>query len=68
MGVGVPDFREGKVEKKMNLYNLVTDCRTVLNFWKRKWLSLYIYHFSSAIDFSSEKYMVSTGHRCSWCQ
>ena len=29
---------------------------------------LYIYDFSSVIDFSSEKYIVSTGHRYSWCQ
>ena len=24
----------------MNLYNLVTDCRTILNIWKQRWLSL----------------------------
>ena len=28
---------------------------------------LYVYQFSSVIDFS-EKYIVSTGHRHSWCQ
>ena len=28
--------------------------------------SLYIYHFSTVIDFSSEKYSGSTGHRNSW--
>ena len=26
--------------KKMNFYNLVTDCRTLLNIWKQRWLSL----------------------------
>ena len=31
-------------------------------------LSLYIYHFSTMIDFSSEKYSGSTGHRNSWYQ
>ena len=31
-------------------------------------LSLYIYHFSTVIDFSSEKYSGSTGHRNSWYQ
>ena len=30
--------------------------------------SLYIYHFSSVIDFLSEKYIGSTGHRYSWYQ
>ena len=24
----------------MNFYNLVTDCRTILNIWKQRWLSL----------------------------
>ena len=28
------------LEKKMNFYNLVTDCRTLLNIWKKRWLSL----------------------------
>ena len=31
-------------------------------------VSLYIYHFSTVIDFSSEKYSGSTGHRNSWYQ
>ena len=30
--------------------------------------SLYIYHFLSVIDFSDEKYIVSTGQRYSWYQ
>ena len=30
--------------------------------------SLHIYHFSTVIDFSSKRYIVSTGHRYSWCQ
>ena len=30
--------------------------------------SLYIYHFSTVIDFSSEKYNGSTGHSNSWYQ
>ena len=30
--------------------------------------SLYIYHSSTVIDFSSEKYLGSTGHRNSWYQ
>ena len=30
--------------------------------------SLHIYHFSSVIDFSGEKNIVSAGHRYSWCQ
>ena len=30
--------------------------------------SLYIYNFSTVIDFSSEKYNGSTGHRNSWYQ
>ena len=30
--------------------------------------SLYIYHFSTVIEFSSEKYSGSTGHRNSWYQ
>ena len=28
------------LEKKMNVYNLVTDCQTILNIWKQRWLSL----------------------------
>ena len=28
--------------------------------------SLLFYHISSVIDFSSEKYMCSTGHKDSW--
>ena len=28
------------LEKKMNFHNLVTDCRTLLNIWKQRWLSL----------------------------
>ena len=30
--------------------------------------SLYIYHFSTVIDFSSEEYSGSTGHRNCWYQ
>ena len=30
--------------------------------------SLYFYHFSTVIDFSSEKHSGSTGHRNSWYQ
>ena len=30
--------------------------------------SLYIYHFSTVVDCSSEKYSGSTGHRNSWYQ
>ena len=30
--------------------------------------SLSIYHFSIVVDFSSEKYSGSTGHRNSWYQ
>ena len=30
--------------------------------------SLYIYHFSTVFDFSSEKYSGSIGHRNSWYQ
>ena len=30
--------------------------------------SLYVYHFSTVIDFSSEKYSGPTGHRNSWYQ
>ena len=33
-----------------------------------QYLSLYIYHFSTVVDFSSEKYSGSTGHRNSWYQ
>ena len=29
-------------------------------------LSLYVYHLSTVVDFSSEKYSGSTGHRSSW--
>ena len=28
------------LEEKMNFYNLRTDCRTILNLWKQRWLSL----------------------------
>ena len=28
------------LEKKMNFYNLAADCRTILNIWKQRWLSL----------------------------
>ena len=28
------------LEKKMNFYNLVTDCCTISNIWKQRWLSL----------------------------
>ena len=31
-------------------------------------IASYIYHFSTVIDFSSEKYSGSTGHRNSWYQ
>ena len=31
-------------------------------------LSLYIYHCSTVVDFTSEKYSGSTGHRNSWYQ
>ena len=30
--------------------------------------SLQFYHFSTVVDFSSEKYSGSTGHRNSWYQ
>ena len=34
-------FSDNKLlEKKMNFYSLVTDCRTILNIWKQIWLSL----------------------------
>ena len=38
-------------------------CQTIAPF-----ASLYIYHFSTVIDFSSEEYSGSTGHRNSWYQ
>ena len=28
------------LEKKTNFYNLRTECRTILNLWKQRWLSL----------------------------
>ena len=34
----------------------------------QKTASLYFYHFSTVIDFSSAKYSGSTGHRNSWYQ
>ena len=37
-------------------------------FWLTLNVSLYIYHFSTVVDFSSEKYSGSTGHRSSWYQ
>ena len=42
-----------------------------LIIWYFEWpvpTSLYIYHFSTVIDFSSEEYSGSTGHRNSWYQ
>ena len=34
-------FSDNKLlEKKMNFCSLVTDCRTLLNIWKQRWLSL----------------------------
>ena len=30
--------------------------------------SLYVYRFSTVVDFSSEKYSSSTGHRNAWYQ
>ena len=30
--------------------------------------SLYVYHFSTVVDFSSEKYSGSTGHKSCWYQ
>ena len=38
------------------------------NFHNQENLSLYIYHFSTVVDFSSEKYRGSTGRRNSWYQ
>ena len=38
------------------------------NLAKHDIQSLYIYHFSTVIDFPSEKYSGSTGHRSSWYQ
>ena len=28
------------LKKKVNFYNLTTDCRNVLDLWKQRWLSL----------------------------
>ena len=39
---------------------------TEFHFLQGLFSSLYTCHFSTAIDFSSEKYSGSTGHRNSW--
>ena len=59
----------------MNLMGLVFNSLAFrgssYNVRKSKKLSLYIliiYHFSTVVDFSSEKYSGSTGHRNSWSQ
>ena len=41
-------------------------CRKELSLPSWCIASLYIYHFSTVIDFSSEKYSGFTGHRNSW--
>ena len=42
--------------------------RLQMTFYLLVRASFYIYHFSSVIDFLSERYIVSTGHRYSWYQ
>ena len=39
-----------------------------LNFGNCICVIIFFYHFSTVIDFSSEKYSGSTGHRNSWYQ
>ena len=42
--------------------------QNTIHYKERENASLYIYHFSTVIDFSSEKYSGSTGHRNCWYQ
>ena len=49
--------------------SVVTTDLKKMNFSpKRLITSLHIYHFSTVVDFSSEKYSGSTDHRRSWYQ
>ena len=41
---------------------------TLFGNHKLDYVSLYIYNFSIVVDFSSEKYSGSTGHRNPWYQ
>ena len=52
----------------IELYNLKAIAGKELSLSSWCIASLYIYHFSTVIDFSSEPYNGSTGHKKSWCQ
>ena len=52
-------------KNKFSLDFFSHDGREQLNYFTA---SLYIYHFSTVPDFSSEKYSGSTGHKNSWYQ
>ena len=49
---------------------IINICMSIcwLHLCKSEITSLYIYHFSTVVDFLSEKYSGSTGHRNSWYQ
>ena len=54
------------IDQELNSSKTIAGKELSLSSWCI--VSLYIYYFSTVVDFSSEKYSGSTGHRNSWYQ
>ena len=64
--LGTPGLHTSAVAIKLYSSKAIVGKEVSLSSWCIA--SLYIYHFSTVIDFSSEKYSGSTGHRNSFHQ
>ena len=56
------------LHSRENDTSMTCECSFPISFQFIQFISLYISHFLTVIDFSSEKYSGSTGHRNSWYQ
>ena len=60
------DYKSSALAIELNRSKVIAGKELSLSSWCIA--SLYIYHFSTVVDFSSKKYSGSTGHRNSWYQ
>ena len=58
-------YKPNALAIELNSSKAIAGKRLSLSSWCVS--SLYIYHFSTVVDFSSEKYSGSTGHMNSGC-
>ena len=66
LGFATLGYKPSALAIELNSSKAIAGKELSLSSWSIA--SLYVYHFSTVFDFSSEKYSGSTGHRNSWYQ